>query len=549
MSYTTLYRKYRPVVFEDVKGQDPIVTALRNQIRADRIGHAYLFCGTRGTGKTTVAKIFAKAVNCEHPEDGSPCGRCRSCQAIAAGTSMNVIEIDAASNNGVDNIREIREEVEYAPTDGKYRVYIIDEVHMLSAGAFNALLKTLEEPPSYVIFILATTEPHKIPVTILSRCQRYDFRRISVDTIGDRLRELTEKEGVEAEGKALRRVAKAADGSMRDALSLLDQCLAFHMGEELTYENVLDVLGSADTEVFSRLLKALQDSDAAEALRILDEVIMKGRDAGQFVHDFIWHLRNLLLLQNTEDAAEMIDASEENLEFLREEAQRIPGGTLMRYIRVLSELSDQLRYASQKRVLIEVALIRLCYPEMETSQDALADRVRKLEQKADEGAFAVQAGAGPAPAAAAPAEVPAKPEMPDALPEDIEKLIRSWDQVLVRLDSPFKKCFERTSSIGLEIGENSDSGAVDLEAGQGNELILTFQNDRESRMRFDIVYNDTQKDKKLEKIFSEIIGKKVRLTAKLNRDAGSLGDSHITVEDMIKRFFEDRGVKVEEEDE
>ena len=549
MSYTTLYRKYRPAVFEDVKGQDPIVTALRNQIRADRIGHAYLFCGTRGTGKTTAAKIFAKAVNCEHPVDGSPCGECRSCRSIAAGTSMNVIEIDAASNNGVDNIREIREEVEYAPTDGKYRVYIIDEVHMLSAGAFNALLKTLEEPPSYVIFILATTEPHKIPVTILSRCQRYDFRRISVDTIEDRLRELTEKEGVEAEGKALRRVAKAADGSMRDALSLLDQCLAFHMGEELTYENVLDVLGSADTEVFSRLLKALLDSDSAEALRILDEVIMEGRDAGQFVHDFIWHLRDLLLLQNTEDAAEMIDLSEENLKLLREEAQKIPAGTLMRYIRILSDLSDQLRYASQKRVLIEVALIRLCYPEMETSQDALADRVRKLEQKADEGAFAVQAGAGPATAAAAPAESLSKPEMPDALPGDIEKLIRSWDQVLDRLYPPFRKCFEHTSSIGLEMGNGSDPEAVDLEAGQGNELILTFQNDRDSRMRYDIVYKDTQEERKLEKIFSDVIGKKVHLTVKLNEDAGPLGDSRITVEDMTRKFFEDRGVKVEEEDE
>ena len=548
MSYTTLYRKYRPAVFEDVKGQDPIVTALRNQIRAGRIGHAYLFCGTRGTGKTTVAKIFAKAVNCEHPADGSPCGECRSCRAIAAGTSMNVIEIDAASNNGVDNIREIREEVEYAPTDGKYRVYIIDEVHMLSAGAFNALLKTLEEPPSYVIFILATTEPYKIPVTILSRCQRYDFRRISADTIADRLRELAKKEGVEAEEKALRQVAKAADGSMRDALSLLDQCLAFHMGQRLTYENVLDVLGSADTEVFSRLLQALLESDAAEALRVLDEVIMQGRDAGQFVRDFIWHLRNLLLLQNTEDAGEMIDVSEENLQLLKEEAQAVPGATLMRYIRVLSELSDQLRHASQKRVLIEVALIRLCRPETETSQDALEDRVRKLEREADEGVFAVRAGADPAPAAA-PAGSHEKPEMPDALPEDIEKLIRSWDQVLDRLYPPFRKCFENTSSIGLEMGNDSDPEAVDLEAGQGNELILTFQNDRDSRMRYNIVYKDTQEEKKLEKIFSEVIGKKVRLMVKLNDDAGPLGDSRITVEDMTRKFFEDRGVEVEEEDE
>ena len=226
MSYTALYRKFRPDNFKDVKGQDHIVTTLKNQIQADRIGHAYLFCGTRGTGKTSIAKLFAKTVNCEHPIEGSPCGECASCRSIAAGANMNVIEIDAASNNGVDNIREIVDEVSYSPAEGKYKVYIIDEVHMLSIGAFNALLKTLEEPPSYVIFILATTEVHKIPITILSRCQRYDFKRISIETITARMQELMEAEGVQVEEKALRYVAKTADGSMRDALSLLDQCIA-----------------------------------------------------------------------------------------------------------------------------------------------------------------------------------------------------------------------------------------------------------------------------------------------------------------------------------
>ena len=250
MSYQALYRKWRPDTFEDVKGQDHIVTTLKNQILADRIGHAYLFCGTRGTGKTSVAKIFARAVNCEHPVNGSPCGECPACKAIAAGTSMNVIEIDAASNNGVDNIREIREEVQYSPTEGKYKVYIIDEVHMLSIGAFNALLKTLEEPPAYVIFILATTEAAKIPITIMSRCQRYDFHRISIETIADRLTQLMKAENISVEDRAIKYVAKAADGSMRDALSLLDQCIAFYLGKELKYENVLDVLGAVDTEVF-----------------------------------------------------------------------------------------------------------------------------------------------------------------------------------------------------------------------------------------------------------------------------------------------------------
>ena len=313
MSYTALYRKFRPSEFSDVKGQDHIVTTLKNQINADRIGHAYLFCGTRGTGKTTVAKIFAKAVNCEHPVDGNPCGECASCRAIAAGTSMNVIEIDAASNNGVDNIREIRDEVAYSPTEGKYKVYIIDEVHMLSIGAFNALLKTLEEPPSYVIFILATTEAHKIPITILSRCQRYDFRRITVETIADRLRELTEKEQVEVEDKALTYIAKAADGSMRDALSLLDQCIAFYLGQKLTYDHVLDVLGAVDTDVFGDLFRKICDQKLTDVVRELEQIILQGRELSQFVTDFIWYLRNLLMLKSDQNMEDVLDVSTERL--------------------------------------------------------------------------------------------------------------------------------------------------------------------------------------------------------------------------------------------
>lgn len=334
MSYTALYRKFRPQEFEDVKGQEHIVTTLKNQIKADRIGHAYLFCGTRGTGKTTVAKIFAKAVNCEHPVDGSPCGKCPACQGIAAGTSMNVIEIDAASNNGVDNIRQIREEVSYRPTEGKYKVYIIDEVHMLSAGAFNALLKTLEEPPAYVIFILATTEAHKIPITILSRCQRYDFHRISIDTITDRLAELMRTEQVDVEERALRYVAKAGDGSMRDALSLLDQCIAFHLGEKLTYENVLEVLGAVDTEVFSALLRQVLAKDVTGAIRTVDHLVDQGRELGQMVNDFTWYMRNLLLIQSADDMEEVLDMSADHLAALKEEAQMVEPETLIRYIRI-----------------------------------------------------------------------------------------------------------------------------------------------------------------------------------------------------------------------
>lgn len=429
MSYQALYRKFRPQEFSDVKGQDHIVTTLKNQIKADRIGHAYLFCGTRGTGKTTIAKIFAKAVNCENPADGSPCGECPTCRAIAAGASMNVIEIDAASNNGVDNIRQIREEVEYRPTEGKYKVYIIDEVHMLSIGAFNALLKTLEEPPSYVIFILATTEAHKIPITILSRCQRYDFRRISIDTIAARLTELMEQEQVAVEEKAIRYVAKAGDGSMRDALSLLDQCIAFYLGQELTYDRVLETLGAVDTEVFSRLLRRILDRNVAGAIAVVEEMVVEGRELGQFVNDFTWYLRNLMLVQNSDDMEDVLDISTENLILLKEEAKMVEPEVLMRYIRIFSELGSQIKYAAQKRILIEIAVIKLCKPEMEKDYASLLERIDTLERKMEKGIAAM-----PQPTAAehmAAGEAPVnRVELPKAIPEDIKQVIANWNGII-----------------------------------------------------------------------------------------------------------------------
>ena len=426
MAYTALYRKFRPSEFEDVKGQDHIITTLKNQIQAERIGHAYLFCGTRGTGKTTVAKIFAKAVNCEHPVDGSPCGECEMCKSIAANTSMNVIEIDAASNNGVDNIREIRDEVSYRPTQGKYKVYIIDEVHMLSIGAFNALLKTLEEPPEYVIFILATTEVHKIPITILSRCQRYDFKRITIDTIVARLKELMDKEQVEVEEKALRYIAKAADGSMRDALSILDQCIAFYLGQKLTYENVLEVLGAVDTDVFSRLLRTVVAQDVNGALKIVEELVMQGRELTQLATDFTWYLRNLLLVKSSDNMEDVLDVSRENLAQLKEEAQMVETGVILRYIRIFSELTSQLKYASQKRVLLEVTLIKLCRPQMEATKDSLLDRIRALEKQVEEGIAAAPAAI---PQQYAPVENAApqpKPELARAVTEDVKKVVANF---------------------------------------------------------------------------------------------------------------------------
>ena len=460
MSYTALYRKWRPRVFGDVKGQDHIVTTLQNQIRSERIGHAYLFCGTRGTGKTSVAKIFAKAVNCEHPEDGSPCGECPSCRQIQAGTSLNVVEIDAASNNGVENIREIRDQVQYPPTEGKYRVYIIDEVHMLSTGAFNALLKTLEEPPSYVIFILATTEVHKIPITVLSRCQRYDFRRITVDTIADRLKELTDAEGMAVEDRALRYVAKAGDGSMRDALSLLDQCAAFHYGETLTYENVLDVLGAVDNRVFRELFGALRSGQTKECILRLEEMVIQGRELSQFVADFIWFLRNLLILKTADEAEELLDMSEDNLKQLREDAALADENVLMRYIRVFSEVLNQIRFAAQKRVLVELAFIRLTKPEMEQSMDAVLERLEQLERQMEEGIPAApwpgnMAGDGSQPALpqAVQPQAPslesreAEPRtvtLPKAQLEDLNLIRNEWGKIVREMGMSIRPSFRET---------------------------------------------------------------------------------------------------------
>lgn len=439
MSYTALYRKWRPTSFEEVRGQDHIVKTLKNQINSGRIGHAYLFCGTRGTGKTSIAKIFARAVNCEHPVDGSPCGECSMCRQIAEGASLNVVEIDAASNNGVENIRDIREQVQYPPTDGRYRVYIIDEVHMLSIGAFNALLKTLEEPPSYVIFILATTEVHKIPITILSRCQRYDFKRISIDTIAGRLAELTQAEQIDVDDRALRYVARAADGSMRDALSLLDQCVAFHFGEKLTYDNVLEVLGAVDNRVFSKLFQAVLASDTKACIREIEEMIIQGRDLSQLVNDFVWYMRNLLIAKTTDEPGDMLDMSEENLAVLKEEAAGVDTETLMRYIRIFSELSGQLRYASQKRILVEIAFIKLTTPSMEQNLDSILQRITLLEQKMQEMPDNLQKLASLAPAAgqaassgAAAAEAPSEPKtvsLPPAQYEDLMLMRKEWGRI------------------------------------------------------------------------------------------------------------------------
>ena len=514
MSYTALYRKFRPDEFEDVKGQDAIVRTLKNQINADRIGHAYLFCGTRGTGKTTVAKIFAKAVNCEHPVDGSPCGECAMCKSIAAGTSMNVIEIDAALNNGVDNIREIREEVTYRPTEGKYKVYIIDEVHMLSIGAFNALLKTLEEPPEYVIFILATTEAHKIPITILSRCQRYDFKRISIETIAARLRELIDKEGWDVEDKAVRYIAKMADGSMRDSLSLLDQCAAFYMNETLTYDHVLEVLGAVDTEVFSRLLRQLLAMDVHQVIETVDELVMQGRELSQLAADFTWYLRNLLLVKSSDNMEDVLDVSSENLALLKEEAQMIDSDTLIRYIRIFSDLTNQLKYATQKRVLLEVTLIKLCRPAMDQNKDALLDRIRAIEKQLEEGAWEapVRERIVYASDAKEAGEPKPKPELPQALNEDVKAVAKDF-RMIINEASPMLRTYLKKAR---------------LSAGEGNRLLIVLPDE----LSASAVATPEHKEE-IQSLIEQKIGKKVEIDVRQMEAGRRFEDNFVDLENLI----------------
>lgn len=519
MSYTALYRKFRPDTFADVKGQDHIVTTLKNQIKANRIGHAYLFTGTRGTGKTTVAKIFAKMVNCENPTEDGPCGECRICKAIAAGASMNVREIDAASNNGVDNIREIVDEVSYSPAEGKYKVYIIDEVHMLSIGAFNALLKTLEEPPSYVIFILATTEVHKLPITILSRCQRYDFKRISIDTITNRMKELIQTEGVSVEERALRYIAKTADGSMRDALSLLDQCIAFHLGKELTYDKVLDVLGAVDTEVFSRLLRSVLDCNVLGCIELLEEIVMQGRELTQFVTDFTWYLRNLLLVQSSDNLEDVIDMSTENLNRLKEESELVKADQVIRYIHIFSELAGQIRYASQKRILVEIALIKLCKPQMETSEDALLDRIRQVEDKVENGVVMMAPGEGTAAVPNGQMVQKPKPQLPKAVPEDVSEIVRKWPSIVGSAENPMKMYLK----------------GAKLSLGGDNKLMVVL----EDGIASDYFSQHPQNKEQLELLLSDFSGKEISVTIQTVTGTREFEENYVDLSQVIHMEIEE----------
>lgn len=532
MAYQALYRRYRPKCFSDVKGQGHITTTLRNQLNTDRVGHAYLFTGTRGTGKTTVARILAASINCLSPaEDGSPCGECAMCKAIESGISMNVVELDAASNNSVDDIRQLTEDMEYPPTEGKYRVYIIDEVHMLSTQAFNALLKSLEEPPSYVVFILATTDVHKVPITILSRCQRYDFKRMTIETIENRMKHLMEEDGHKVEEKGLAYIARRADGSMRDALSLLDQCISFYPKGELGYDQILSVLGAVDTGVFSNLIRKVNGQDVVGAIKCVDEVVMSGRELQQFVVDLIWYLRNLMLVKSSDDMEDVLDMSSDNIASLKEEANMMDMAVIMRYIHILSELGNEMRLSSQKRVLLEMALIRLIKPQMDEDFASILNRLAILENQVSNGVVVRSSSAsdGNAQANTEPQMVSTEP-FPEAVPKDIQKAAAMWNQIVQNASRPLSQYLNLAY-----VTVKSD----------GEALLLVYDSEEPTQATAYKMISQEKNKVEIKRIVSEHVGAEVPIDIRL--DTSALDRAH-KYTDAVEKFSQEIGVQIVEED-
>ena len=539
--------------FEQVIGQRLAVSHLQNAVRTGRVSQAYLISGEKGAGKMKLALAFAAALLCEQPkqENGGPepCGECHSCVQIQAGSHPDVVlltneRVGAATKTGTLGValaRFVQADVSVKPYYGPYKIYIIPNAENLNQQAQNALLKTLEEPPSYVIFILATTEANKIPVTILSRCQRYDFRRITIDTIAARLSELMEKEGVDVEEKAIRYVAKAGDGSMRDALSLLDQCIAFYLGQKLTYDKVLEVLGTVDTEIFSQMLRTILAGDVTGSIRTLETLLNRGKELGQFVTDFTWYLRNLLLVKSADETEELLDVSTENLKLLKEESTMVDDETLIHYIRVLSELSGQLRYAAQKRVLVEVALVKLCKPQMEQNLESVLERLRILEEKMERGipmmvTNAPGAGNGSAGGSGAAGDGYAAAETPQnalapvkAAPADLQRISASWKAIVGQTSGMFRQFLQ--SAVPKYNSETGDA-----------KLFVEFADQLAS-----IYVERPEAADEIRTIIEQMTGKTVEVQLILADQHANAALSTISVDDALTQAI--HGIPVEEDDE
>lgn len=381
--YQVLYRKYRPKVFADVYGQEHVTSTLKNEIKENRIAHAYLFTGSRGTGKTTCAKILAKAVNCENSVDGEPCNECEVCKGLDSGTIYDVVEIDAASNNGVDNIRDLREEANYTPSRGKYRVYIIDEVHMLSTGAFNALLKTLEEPPAHVIFILATTEVHKLPATILSRCQRFDFKRIQPETMSVRLKQVAQLEGMELDDDAAILIARIADGALRDGLSILDQCAG--RSKKIDSALVSEVAGLAGREALYKLTDCICTQNSSSAMTVISELYQNSYDMERLCVEMINHLRNFLIVKTVKDSRGLIICTDDEYNSIILSAENFTLENVIFALDLFQDALTKIKTGANARVELEMAFVKLCEPKLDVNIDSLVDRISKLERAVNRG--------------------------------------------------------------------------------------------------------------------------------------------------------------------
>ncbi len=483
MAYQALYRQWRPVDFSSMVAQEVVVATLRNQITTGRIAHAYLFCGSRGTGKTSTAKIMARAINCEHPNDGDPCGECESCRRLLADESMDVMEIDAASNNGVDEIRDLRETVKYPPQHGRFKVYIIDEVHMLSASAFNALLKTLEEPPEHVVFILATTEPQKLPATILSRCQRFDFGRIPAGQIAGRLRQAVEGAGGTATDAALNMIARAAEGGMRDALSILDMCLGYQ--PDVTEELVRNVLGTSDRAFLFRFTDALEFEDASTIMGMIEELMRSGREPMVFAKDMSQHLRALLMAKTCpDDLPALLDLTQEVADELIGQAADMTVTRMMKMLELFMSVETDLRWASSPRIVLENAALKCCLRTQEADTAALNDRIAQLEKQVSTLTEQLKNGAvAAAPAkkekpAAAPA--PKKPEAPK--PKVLTPTGRSTDDTWKEALNALKKSDPGTHSFLLQgryIG--CDGTLYRWRANEGGDFFAVALNKEDKR--------------------------------------------------------------------
>ncbi len=429
--HQALYRKWRPQTFDDVCGQEHITSILKYETENNKFSHAYLFCGSRGTGKTTCAKILAKAVNCENPINGNPCNCCASCRSIDSGAATDVLEMDAASNNGVDNIRDIRDEVVYMPSALKYRVYIVDEVHMLSGSAFNALLKTLEEPPSHVVFILATTELHKLPATIISRCQRFDFRRISTQVLVDRLAFISEKENIEYDNDALRLISKMAEGGMRDAISLLELCAGTQ--NKVTAEAVNQTLGSSDRENIENTVRAIAKSNFDAIFAAVNEVVASSKDISVFWQELISYYRDMLVMKTTAAAEKYLDLTENESNRLKQTCELFTKQTLLWQCRVLDEtLSTMQRAGTVKRIVAEMALIKMCDSMLDTSSDAILSRISKLENAVATGgrvlSAKVEVNTPPMPKAAED-KLTENAQKTSDTPDTSLKMMRGWNEI------------------------------------------------------------------------------------------------------------------------